>query len=363
LGEVETRSGQTSSGAPEWPDDDEMFDVEAVQAGSWGPGPYGPMDELGTFNEVTPQTTTAALRLLDLSRSVRTYDLSETLFNDFPAFGDRAYRQELLVTGYQSEDDVRSETTSPEVAEEEVAKNRPTFHEERVSLTYNMGTKINGLAHAGVGGTFYNAYRGAEIRQPWGVTRLAMEKVTPIVTRGILVDVVGYKVVSGATGDYFVADNGRPILVPNYRITVEDIEAALEWEGFPSDPAGPGDAVLLRTGWRELIGLDPDRYVHDLPPGPFLRECRYLARRRPAIIGIDVWCFGTMDRSRDDGNPACCHQELAGRYGIHVGEGIRSDGLADDEIYEFVFCCNPTNARGAVASNAPPMALGQPSVG
>ena len=38
--------------------DDEMFDVEAVAAGTWVPGPYGPGDQLGTYNEVTAEAGT-----------------------------------------------------------------------------------------------------------------------------------------------------------------------------------------------------------------------------------------------------------------------------------------------------------------
>ena len=40
--------------------DDTMFDVSAVEQGAWVPGPYGPGDERGTFNEVTPEKTAAS---------------------------------------------------------------------------------------------------------------------------------------------------------------------------------------------------------------------------------------------------------------------------------------------------------------
>ncbi len=337
------------------PEGDEIFDVAAVEAGAWAPGPYGPGDQLGTLNEVTPEKTSAALGLLDLRRPVVSYDLSELIHENFPAFGDRRYEQVLQVTGYQPPRDFAGIVGTTE----DIAPNRPTINEDRVRLSYSIGTKINGLNHVGVGGTFYGGVRASDIVQTWGTTRLGIETAGPIVTRGVLVDVVGQKFAAGETADYFLVDN-RPVLVSNYRITVEDIEAALTWEGLGPGAIEPGDVILLRTGWRELIAHDPERYIGDLPPGPYLRECRYLARRRPAIIGDDVWCFGTMDRERDGGHPASCHQELAGRFGIRVAEAIRTDGLAADCVYEFVFCCNPTRALGATASNAPPLALGQP---
>jgi hypothetical protein len=115
-------------------------------------------------------------------------------------------------------------------------------HEERVSLTYNMGTKINGLHHVGVGDMFYNGFLGPDIARTWGTTNLGAETMGPIVTRGVLVDVVGSVVARGRSQAYEIAPTGRPILRSNYRITVEDIETALAWESVAS-PIGPGDVV------------------------------------------------------------------------------------------------------------------------
>lgn len=341
---------------------DEMFDVEAVERGAWAPGPYGPDDERGSFNEVTPAKTAAALSLLDLSRPVKIYNLSETLYNGFPALGDRgewgrSYEQVLQVMGYKPSSDFEGLLLSTEA----MANNHITTHEERVRLTYNMGTKINGLTHVGVGEMYYNGFRGPDIAETWGTTKLGIEKAGPIVTRGILIDVVGFKAATGARSDYFEVPNGQPVLNSNYRITLEDILATLDWEGLGEDSITPGDVVLMRTGWRQLIEFDPERYIKDLPPGPFLRESRFLAARRPAIVGVDVWCYGIIDPELDKGNPCCCHQEMFGKYGIRLGEAVPSDPLAADSVYEFVFCFNPNNTRGAVAGNAPPMALGQPA--
>ena len=42
------------------PHNDDMFDVDAVLAGAWAPGPYGPDDQRGTFNELNPERTAKA---------------------------------------------------------------------------------------------------------------------------------------------------------------------------------------------------------------------------------------------------------------------------------------------------------------
>jgi kynurenine formamidase len=336
--------------------DDAMFDVSAVEQGAWVPGPYGPGDERGTFNEVTPETTARALALLNRDEPVLTYSLSETMVEGFPAWGDRTYKQDLVVTGYSPSEDFAGILTRTWPR----GPGRMSAHEERVSLSYNMGTKINGLHHVGVGDMFYNGFLGPDIARSWGTTSLGAETMGPIVTRGVLVDVVGCVVAKGRPEAYEIASSGRPMLRSNYRITVEDIETALAW-GNVRTPIGPGDVVLLRTGWRELIEADPERYITDGPPGPFLRECRYLADRRPALVGSDSWCFESVDPELTKGCMMPCHQELSTRFGIRIGEAIPTDVLADDGVYEFVFCFNPFPARGAIASNAPPLALGQPT--
>ncbi len=64
----------------------------------------------------------------------------------------------------------------------------------------------------------------------WGTTRLGAETMGPIVTRGVLVDVVGFVAAEGRSEAYEIAPTGRPMLRSNYRITVEDIESTLAWE-------------------------------------------------------------------------------------------------------------------------------------
>jgi kynurenine formamidase len=229
-----------------------------------------------------------------------------------------------------------------------------------VTLTYNIGTKVNGLHHVGVGAMFYNGFTGPSIARTWGTTKLGNETTGPVVTRGVVIDVIGLKVAHGLTSAYFLAPNGEPVLRSNYRITIEDIEASLDNSNI-SEPIGPGDVALIRTGWRHLIEDAPEQYINGAPPGPYLRECRYLASSRPAIVGSDTWCFELQDPAVHNGAFSPCHQELSMKYGIRVAEAIPTDELVEDGAFEFVFCFCPQNARGAVTGSSPPIALGQPS--
>ena len=329
---------------------DEMFDVDAVEAGAWAPGPYGPGDRLGTYNEVTPEKAASALALLEPGRPVRTFGLGETLFNGFPAFGSRRYEQRLVVSGYAPSAAFDGEVagTRPRGA------NRLSYHEERVQTSYNLGTKVNGLHHCGVGAMFYGGRRGPDLARTWGTTELDTPSWgPPLCTRGLLLDVVALKVDRGQS-DALVDVQGRAVLADDYRVTVEDLSAAAERQGLPV--LEPGDAVLLRTGWNGLIRLDPRRYLH-ANPGPYLRESRWLARFRPALVGADTWAFEVVAPEVRGANVSPCHQELLMRFGIRIAEGLRLDELAEAGVDRFVFCHSPLRAEGATASSAPPMAL------
>lgn len=343
---------ERAGSAPEPELTDELYDVDAVEAGAWVPGPYGPDDERGSFNEVSPDKTRRALGLLDLTRPVRTYSLGEELFDGYPTWGDRSYEQRLVVMGYQPGPGFEGEVADPLPQ----GPGRNAVHEERISTTYSLGTKVNGLHHVGLGGRFYNGFRGVDIARTWGTTRLGNETMGPIVTRGVLVDVLGLKCATG--DDVRTSKSGAPYLRNNYRVTVDDIEASLERDGV--DAIEPGDAVLIRTGWRVLIRDDPHDYLEGGPPGPYLRECRWLARHRPALVGSDTWVFEVIDPELSRGYLVPCHVELFMRFGIRIAESVRTDDLAADGVHEFVFCFNPQPALGATAANAPPLALGQP---
>ena len=241
--------------------DDVMFDVAFAEGGGWAPSRYGPTDQRGTFNEVTAAKTASALHLLDDSHPVKTYNLGELMTNGFPAFQTtppRIYEQRLTVTGYQppagfTEGGGILQTTEP------LGANRVSIHEERFpqGYTYQIVTQLDGLNHIGVGPTFYNGFQGPDIATPSGTTSLGNEHMGPIVTRGILLDVLGLKLAQGATEALSESADGDPVLLDNYRITIADLEAAATRGGIRR--IDPGDVVLLRTGWNNLLPNPPRR--------------------------------------------------------------------------------------------------------
>jgi kynurenine formamidase len=369
---------------PSGPFTDEMFDVDAVLNGAWdGTAFYRRGDQRGTLQEVTPKKTREALKVLDGGKPVVTYNLGELMFNGFPAFPStppRLYNQRLLVLGYDPPPGYEGILQSPTP----LGPNRISAHEDRFKVTersspytysYQLGTQLDNLNHIGVGPVFYGGHRGPEIAETWGTSRLGSEHAGPIVTRGILVDVLGLKLVQGATDVLETAPNGRPHLAATYRITLEDLDAAMRRARIKTIERG--DVVLIRTGWNQLLEPhdptsphEPDDPGHPghpghqkyltSEPGIYLREARWLASHRPAIVGADNWALEVAGHPVSEANVFPVHQELITHFGIRIGESVVTDRLADDRVFEFVYIVTPQFALGATAGNTPPCALGQP---
>ena len=334
---------------------DYPFDPDAVVNGSagWFPSIYGPGDQVGALNEITPQKTLSALQLIknNKNKGPKTYQLGEILEENVPAFGTRKYIQTRA---------------GPMLAPPYTGKNHVNGMEETIETTYQIATQLDGLPHIGVQNRFYNGYTTEELiaGNTAGVNYLGQEHVPPFVTRGLLLDVLAVKVAQG-DGDALGAPvDGKPILANSYRVTVEDLEAAMKFAKLKGGVQA-GDVVMIRTGWSRLFSatdaVKKARYLAT-EPGIYLREARWLASMRPAVVASDSWALEVLPApspwTATQFFPV--HQELLTHHGIRIGEGFNLEGLAADRVYESVFFYTTQRGKGATAGNVGPGALGSP---
>ena len=154
--------------------DDTPIDPFAVENGSagWFPSIYGPDDQLGTLNEVTPEKTLEALQIIipNKNKPPKVYNLGELMERGINAFGTRTYEQTRL---------------GPNLGPNYGGDNDLNGVEERISTTYHIATQIDGLPHIGVRSVFYNGFTAAELMAdgPDGAAVLGQENVPPVVTR------------------------------------------------------------------------------------------------------------------------------------------------------------------------------------
>ena len=334
--------------------DDTPIDPIAVENGSagWFPSIYGSGDQLGSLNEVTPKKTLEALNLIkpNKNKPPKSYNLGEVMERGINAFGTRVYDQTRV---------------GPNLGPIFAGDNDIVGVEERINTTYQIATQVDGLSHIGVRSVFYNGFTSADLMAGGadGVAVLGQEHVDPFITRGILLDVLSVKLAQGDHSAIGEPVDGNPILANSYRITVEDLQDAMEFGNIKK--ITPGDVVIIRTGWSHLFGTDPARRARYIgaEAGIYLREARWLAQFRPAIIASDAPALEVLPAPAPWAGLQLfpVHQELLTRHGIRIGEAFNSEELAADGVYEFVFFYTPQRGKGATASNTAPAALAQPN--
>ena len=210
------------------------------------------------------------------------------------------------------------------------------FAEDTVVMPLHIGTHVDALCHAWYDDKLYNGYLGDTIRSTTGAGRLVVEKMPPIVTRGVLLDLVRLK--------------GR-VLVPGEAITAADLQAAAEAAGVM--PAR-GDAVLLRTGWLEAQ-KGVKNVSFDVEPGIDVGAAMWLVERDVALVGADNFAVEVMPFP--EGKVFPVHQLLIRDYGMPLLEGLMLDPLVDSGRHEFLFIASALPIVGATGSPLAPVAV------
>jgi kynurenine formamidase len=297
--------------------------------GRWWPSKYGPGDQAGALNEITPGKVLEAVRLV---RRGRVYDLAHVLHQDIPAFPGRTFRQ-YLTTNYHQINRRR-----PDAGPGGLGRNSVNWIVEQITATQQMGTHMDGLNHLQEGDRTYNGFLLADIVEDHGTNRLGIDTLPQVVTRGLLLDVA--------------AARGGERLGPGEVITVADAKNALASTGHD---VRPGDAVLFHTGWGSLWGADNQRYAAG-EPGPGKSLGRWLADHQVALTGCDTWSFGPYP-AEDPKEPFVVPQTLNVRHGIVVVENLRLGEIAGAQVHEFLLVIAHAKLRGATGAWVAPLAI------
>lgn len=285
------------------------------------PHRYGPDDTLGAINEITPERVREAVALV---KEGRTFGLAQILDEHSPAQMWRYWKHSLLV------DHV--------LPGRWFGDNDQSFLEESVAGALHSGTHLDGLAHIGIGEHTYNGHRYVDVVDARGLTKLGIENVPPIITRGVLLDVARVR--------------GVAMLGDTEVITAADLEQAAAAQGV--EPRA-GDVVLVHTGWSSLWGVDDERYKAT-EPGIGLAAARWCTDRRVAVIGADNWAVEVVPGERE-GLAFPVHQHCIAQYGCYLLENVVTAELVQEGVSEFLCAILPARLRGASASIVTPVAV------
>ena len=298
----------------------------AAHAQSWSPPPrdercpskWGAGDELGSVNHMGPATVLRAARLI---REGRVIDLGQVLSSDMPLGGTRHFDLYMKPT-----------RMSPE------SNNRGSNEEIIVAEMGQVGTQFDGFTHQTIGDDLYNCIDQNEVMTRSGFTRLGIENVGTLMTRGVLIDVAALK--------------GVDVLPESYEITVDDLQQALDRQGVAIQP---GDAVLIHTGWGTYWDTDGERFSAN-GPGIGLPAGQWLVTQDPMLVGADNVPV-EVSPNPDPELSTPVHQIMLVINGIHLVERMKLDELAAAGVYEFAFVVQPLKLKGATGSTVAPAAI------
>src|SRR5438094_5520873 len=201
-----------------------------------------------------------------------------------------------------------------------------------------VGTQFDGFSHQGIDNGFYNCFKQDQIASRTGFTKLGIEKVGSLMTRGVLIDVAGLK--------------GVEMLPDSYEITVQDLQGALKRQNLTLQA---GDAIIINTGWGKLWGKENVRYAKT-DPGIGVAAAEWLAKQNPMLIGSDNWSV-EVNQNPDPKISSPVHQILLAVNGIHIVESLKLDELAAKRVNEFAFILEPLKLKGATGSTVAPIAV------
>lgn len=298
--------------------------AQMLSGGDTLPSEWGADDERGAANRITPQKVLEATQLI---KEGRIYELGRVYEAGMPLFPGRHYS--LTIPG--------SPTGGP------MGRNNVVYHDEMVSGQIGqIGTQFDGLGHVGsrIDGedVFFNGFKRSEFGTAGGLGKLGVENVGVFVTRGVLIDMAGYK--------------GVDRLPVGTVITAQDLQDAMKQQKVE---LSEGDVVLIHTGHGTLWMVDNEEYNRGAP-GIGMEAALWLAEKKVAMTGADTWPVEVIP-SEDPELAFPVHQELIARRGIYNIENLDLSELATDKVYEFAFMFAPVKFKGATGSPGNPIAI------
>jgi kynurenine formamidase len=282
------------------------------------PSKWGAGDDRGSANHMKPETVLRAAKLI---RTGESFELGRVLSPNMPFFGTRRFELHTKRTNMNP------------------GTNRRGSNEEIVFTELGqVGTQFDGFSHQTIGNSLYNCFKMEDVSTRTGFTKLGVESVGTLMTRGVLIDVAGLK--------------GVEMLPDTYEVTVQDLQQALQRENLTLQP---GDAVIIHTGWGKLWGRENARYAKT-NPGIGVAAAEWLAKQDPMLVGADNTGVGVVpDVDSQVSNPI--HQIMLVVHGIHLLENLNLDDLAAKRAYEFALLLQPLKIQGGTGSTVAPVAL------
>lgn len=307
-------------------------------------GRWGPDDQLGTVNLITPDKVRDAAALV---KTGKTISLTMAYDDHGPQTGylGRSNPHLYQLTsgpGYLIGEQQRVET--PTLAQWREVTGQPTagYYDDVVVMPTQSGTQWDALCHFFWRGRMYNGHPAGDAGTGGSRTNGVQNYTGKIVTRGVFVDLAEH--------------HGVDTLDPGYAITTDDLE---EYLAAKSLEVRPGDALIIRTGFMAARRANWGDYAGGPSPGLSLHTAPWIRDHDIAAIATDTWGIEVLPNEIDCWQPL--HVVSLVHTGLAFGEMFDLDALSadskTDRIYEFMFCASPLPITGASGSPVSALAI------
>lgn len=331
-----------------------MTDVEVPAAlremagsvSNWGR--WGPHDELGTLNHITPE---AVARAVQCVRKGQTISLSIPIdaYGPQGAHGFRRNPIHLMTLDggdHNLADRIAGWGGATEAALASGGRGPMRFNDDYIMMPLQAATQWDALSHVYYERQLYNGYASDSVTS-LGATRNSIDRVAAagkVVGRGVLLDVARYK--------------GVEHLPAGSVVTPDDLDATADEEGLE---IFSGDIVLVRTGWwqRFLQTRDGEAWALE-SPGLGWRCAQWLKVKEVSAVACDNVAV-EVTAPEWDGITLPLHMLALRDLGMILGEMWDLEALAaecaKDCRYDFLLSAVPLLISGAVGSPVNPVAI------
>jgi kynurenine formamidase len=297
----------------------------AKRVNNWGR--WGPEDEIGTLNLITPEVVRRAAGCV---KSGKRFSLALPLSVDGPQIGAVPGRVNPVRTMISVNESLSGDPAQISISD------------DVVFMALQAATHWDALAHVSYEGRLYNGLPIDSV-DARGAARGGIDKVRTLVSRGVLLDVArarGVAAIEGAVA-----------------LTPADLDSAEEMAGVTVEA---GDIVLVRTGHIRVL-KEGNRKAYAAPaPGPSMQTVEWFRDRDVAAVATDNMTFEVFPGERED----CLlpvHLLHLVEMGMTQGQNFDMEELsadcADDHVYEFLLEASPQPFVRGLGSPVNPVAI------
>jgi kynurenine formamidase len=293
-----------------------------------------------SYKEVGPGADIPVGRVVEAARLVkqgRSFSLATSRFPGMPLFPGHPPFQVLM---YRTPEGICAEKAQPWGPPNDAGLG---YMAEYMLATSHSGAHIDALAHMTIGpdNHWYGGGNTTQHLTDKGPIVGDAEKLPPIFTRGVMLDVPAYRGI-----------DALPAAAPVGADELRKIAAAQGVE------VGRWDVVLVRTGYLKYWP-DAAAMLEHKTAGPDLSAAEWLLECGVVASGTDTETY-EVQPAPDRGvpaNPQPVHKLLLIENGIYLMESLYLEELAQARAYEFLFVALPVKVRGATGSMIDPLAV------